>query len=308
MDSKMSALHRLKISEYMPMGVQPSKNHLDRFNQKEFNDHVDVAELFHENTKLHSDSVRPSENESVELFSTDPALEYAQAKLRPEYEGRERIVLPSPGELEADLGDVLERRRSGRSYAGASLSMDELSTLLHHSCGVTAERPVDTGGIDASTVTQEHRSYPSPGALYPVEPYVLVVNGNDDLERGLYYYVPETHELRVLRRTPSTEVTDLFPASGPIEHERAAITLFLTGAFWRAKAKYGPLGHRFVLQESGHLAQNVQLVAQALGLASVPIGGFYADTTDEFLNVNGVDESTVYTVSVGVPDRGDRDD
>jgi nitroreductase len=47
------------------------------------------------------------------------------------------------------------------------------------------------------------------------------------------------------------------------------------------------------------VAQNVLLAATGLELAAVPIGGFYDRRTDEFLDLDGVSESTVYTVAVG---------
>jgi hypothetical protein len=41
------------------------------------------------------------------------------------------------------------------------------------------------------------------------------------------------------------------------------------------------------------------LVATALGLASVPLGGFYDRLTDEVLGLDGVNVSSLYTIAVG---------
>jgi SagB-type dehydrogenase family enzyme len=76
--------------------------------------------------------------------------------------------------------------------------------------------------------------------------------------------------------------------------------------FWRSRFKYGLRGYRFTLLEAGHLVQNVLLSCTALGLAAVPIGGFYDRPVDELLGVDGVNESVVYAVSLGRPSTAER--
>ena len=63
-------------------------------------------------------------------------------------------------------------------------------------------------------------------------------------------------------------------------------------------------GYRFALLEAGHVVQNLLLTATALGLGAVPLGGYYDRLTDEFLGLDGVNESTLYTVAVGRPADG----
>jgi SagB-type dehydrogenase family enzyme len=43
----------------------------------------------------------------------------------------------------------------------------------------------------------------------------------------------------------------------------------------RVTEKYGPRGLRFLLLEAGHLLQNLCLMSTSLGLATVPLGGFF---------------------------------
>jgi SagB-type dehydrogenase family enzyme len=73
----------------------------------------------------------------------------------------------------------------------------------------------------------------------------------------------------------------------------------VAAVFGRTRFKYGLRGYRFALLEAGHVAQNVVLTATALGLAAVPLGGFYDRPTDEFLGLDGVNESTLYTIALG---------
>ena len=80
-----------------------------------------------------------------------------------------------------------------------------------------------------------------------------------------------------------------------------AALLLVAAVFGRTRFKYGLRGYRFALLEAGHVGQNVLLAATALGLAAVPLGGYYDRRTDEFLGLDGVNESTLYTVAVGCP-------
>jgi SagB-type dehydrogenase family enzyme len=77
------------------------------------------------------------------------------------------------------------------------------------------------------------------------------------------------------------------------------VLILVAAIFGRARFKYGLRGYRFALLEAGHVAQNLLLAAAALGLAAVPLGAFYDRRTDEFLRLDGVNESTLYTVALG---------
>ena len=70
--------------------------------------------------------------------------------------------------------------------------------------------------------------------------------------------------------------------------------IFVAAVFGRTRFKYGVRGYRFALLEAGHVGQNVLLAATALGLGAVPLGGYYDRLTDEFLGLDGVNESTLY--------------
>jgi len=54
-----------------------------------------------------------------------------------------------------------------------------------------------------------------------------------------------------------------------------ALLWILVGDGVRVQAKYGVRGLRFLLLEAGHLMQNLCLLSTSLGLATVPLGGFF---------------------------------
>jgi SagB-type dehydrogenase family enzyme len=304
MDVHIDRLRQLRSQAFAPTSVEPAQTHFDSFSHKEFDD-GSLAERFHENTK-HTDVRGFTLGPSAAMFTEDPSLEYAQARLEPEYGDRELLSLPDPGSLDRSLDATLANRRSQRAHAGTGISRQELSTLLGRTAGVTEERPLTD---DEREESKSFRAYASAGGLYPIESYLAVINDGPDLEAGLYYYVPEKHALRVLERDEETRerIPELFSLSTDVYDPRdSAIALFLTGALWRVMAKYGPRGYRFVLQESGHLCQNVLLAAAAMDLAAVPLAGFYDDAVNEYLDVNGVDETAVYAIGIGDPAGGEQ--
>jgi SagB-type dehydrogenase family enzyme len=51
--------------------------------------------------------------------------------------------------------------------------------------------------------------------------------------------------------------------------------------------------------DAGHIAQNLQLAATALGLGCCTIGAFYDEENNEVLEVDGEEETTIYLAAVG---------
>src|SRR2546425_1080392 len=78
---------------------------------------------------------------------------------------------------------ALGGRRSGREFASAPLTVEELSQLLLLGCGV-ADRPS----------ALPHRSAPSAGGLYAVRVSVLAI-AVEGLDPGVYRYLPLHHRL-----------------------------------------------------------------------------------------------------------------
>ena len=298
MEFDTDRVRSLMTYRYDPGKTSPSPkyHHLEDFRDKEFRQD-DVAELFHENTKYTENSHR-SDLSTITLFVTDETMQLVQSERRDDYPGRETVDLPEPEpELGVDLGAVLSRRRSVRAYDGEPISRQELSTLLGHALGTNG--PLTPDGPKVG------RTYPSGGGLYPVETYLAVINGGPELDAGLYYYVPEEHALRMLDGDVTEEIVEAFEPPGEMYPEDSAVCFLFTAAFWRTYAKYGPRGYRFILQESGHMCQNVQLVADAMGYGSVPLGAVHEDEINDLLSLDGVDEGLVYTAFVGSP-RPDR--
>lgn len=256
----------------------------------------DVAELFHENTKQQP-GIDPRLNQSVSVFGESP-LDYVQANLTPDYRGHEAISLPPPpNQPYHPTLQTIRTRRTPRGFIDDEVSTETISMLLSMAFGIT-------GRVIIGDESKPLRAYPSAGGLYPVEVY-LVIRAGTDIRPGAYYYAPDPHHLRRLKDFHAESFFDCFVDAPTISV--ASMIVVLTGAFWRSKAKYGPRGYRYILQESGHMAANLGLAAETLGLATIPLGGYYDQPLNQWLELDGVDEAVVYPVAIGSPESGGSD-
>jgi len=248
-----------------------------------------LAELYHQGSKYHR-----------ALMVREP-LDAGAALALPRRTNPRGTPLPPPSpDLALSLGQALRRRRSIRHFKPERLSLQGLADLAFHAAGVTAEVQFEQGG---KSWPRALRTYPSGGALYPVELFILPQHV-EGMEGGAFCYSPPTHSLVPVVTAPAvaTAVGQAMAApTSVVSLEHAQAVLVLVGAFAVAEAKYGRRGYRFVVQESGHLAQNVLLSAAALGLGAVPLGAFYDDEVNRLLGLNGVRESALYVIPVGVP-------
>jgi SagB-type dehydrogenase family enzyme len=249
----------------------------------------DPAETYHEASKLYPSTVARQVAGSSRL-SVTPELQVSATRAVRRNLHRRALVLPPPLAPAVTLAQALGARRSERGFASGDITFRELATVLHAGYGVT--RPA---GRDEP---QPLRAVPSGGGLYPLEVYAMLARV-EDAEPGLYHLDPLRPALEVLSLGASPLAVLKEAAVYPEIVEGCAATLLITGMFWRSRFKYGLRGYRFTLLEAGHLVQNVLLMCVALGLAAVPLGGFYDRPVDELLGADGVNESVLYCVCLG---------
>ena len=68
--------------------------------------------------------------------------------------------------------------------------------------------------------------------------------------------------------------------------------------------KYGERGYRVLLLDAGHVAQNILLVATALGIGACTVAGFHDDALAHELGVDAQEEPVLYTLTLGHPSSG----
>ncbi|MEN2999145.1 MAG: SagB/ThcOx family dehydrogenase [Acidilobaceae archaeon] len=215
-------------------------------------------------------------------------LPYVHSGYYKSYPGARKVKLPPPPKVSGkDLFEVILSRRSRRRYAQLPLSPAELSALLYYSIGITGR--AWWGG--------PKRAYPSSGALQPVEGYVSarLVEG---VEPGIYHYNPAEMVLEELRRGDHSK--EVMKAAIGQEHVgSAAAVIMMTVVYGRTASKYGLRGYKFAHLDAGFAGQNVYLVAEALGLATVAIGGFYDELVCELLDIDCEEEMPAVLFAVG---------
>lgn len=193
----------------------------------------------------------------------------------------EAIKLPEPNlEGEMSLEESIQSRRSRRAFSDESLSLEELGQILWAAQGVTDG---ETG----------HRAAPSAHALYPFELYVSIRNV-ESVPAGLYLYQSANHSVQALQLSEELLLED---QQGSVIN--APATLIYSAIYSRAEESFDPeAAVKVTLQESGHIAQNVYLQAETLGLATVVVGGFDPVATAEELQLPA-NEDIVYLQAFG---------
>jgi SagB-type dehydrogenase family enzyme len=257
-------------------------------------DPFDPAECYHEASKVSPTQIGRQVAGAARLEAT-PDLQLSMTR------AVRRLPLPTqalpPGRRPSmALWDAISQRRSCRQFGAEPVTVRDLAALLFAAYGITHALESDDGRNALPL-----RAVPSGGALYPLELYVAAVRV-DGLGPGLFHFDPLERVLAVAQEAVSAD--DVSPLSTyPEIVAAAAAVIFVAAVFGRTRFKYGVRGYRFALLEAGHVGQNVLLAATALGLGAVPLGGYYDRLTDEFLGLDGVNESTLYSIAVGAMPR-----
>jgi SagB-type dehydrogenase family enzyme len=248
---------------------------------------VDPTEDYHEASRMYPGVIDPLVVGAARLEqSVDMRISASRSVKR--HAHRPFLPLPAGGLGRASLGDALDARRSIRVFGERPLRLDELGSILQAAYGITGK----LGGTP-----QTLRSAPSGGGLYPLELYV-VTRHVEGLDAALHHFDPLRQGLELLRPVGAGDELDSLSPYGELLGSSAAFVA-VTAMFWRSRFKYGARAYRFTLLEAGHLAQNLLLAVAALGLAAVPLGGFYDRRLDAFLGVDGLYEASVYLLPVG---------
>jgi SagB-type dehydrogenase family enzyme len=245
----------------------------------------DETESYHEASRAYPGIIDPTVR-GARLLESSEEMRASTTRSTKRYSHAPILDLPSPSLGAATLADALAARRSARSYGVAPLTLQQLGTLLGSSYGVS-------GRLRGQQQTL--RTAPSAGALYPLELYVAAQRV-DGLDVSLLHYDPLRHVLELLRPLDSAELGGLTPY-GDVVHQSAAL-IVVAAMFWRSRFKYGARAYRFTLLEAGHVGQNLSLAAAALGLATVPLGGFYDRGVDSLLGIDGIHEAAIYLFPV----------
>ncbi|APR78776.1 TOMM biosynthesis dehydrogenase protein B [Minicystis rosea] len=242
---------------------------------------TDLARLYH----LSSSNVRAR---SIETGVTEDDKPLCHRT----FPGAPRTALPGRDfEVDVPFREVLARRRSVRRFARGPLPLAALGRLLYASHGVWGRRRTEGLGL-------WERPAPSAGGLHPIEIYVATQDV-EGLADGVHHYDARAHELEEVRGGRVHEQLVELTLEQDMLRD-ANVVCVITAVRERTMFKYGQRGYRYLFLDAGHVGQNLYLVATALGLGPVGIGGFLDAEVNEMCRLPAGEEA-IYLVGVGRP-------
>lgn len=242
---------------------------------------TDFSKIFHKFSKT------PSKSQAHAPLKYEDYLEEWKITYYKSYPRLSGVDL-TDDPIRADFFDLIKKRKSRRDFSDSPISKKELSLLLKYSCG-------DIGPLHYG---RHRRAQPSGGARFPIEVYPIVFRESEDLKTGLYHYNVKDHKLDVLwdREFSDEEIDEFFNYDWV---KNAAVAIIMTAVFWRNQNKYGERGYRMILQESGHIGQNIYLISEALGLKCCALAGTRDENLEKLIDIDGITESVVYALAIG---------
>jgi SagB-type dehydrogenase family enzyme len=247
---------------------------------------------FHETTRLYR-RASAQFRRSVQFFNRSEAGVLAVTRGGKTYPNGRSLSFPEPQTLTSTLTEALQNRRSTRDFCDKTISKEEIFTLLCHALGSNRSMPSAT----SAEAIFRLRPYPAAGALFAVEFYPVFLRV-EDASRAVTHFNPSSMTATLVRSAVAD--AELAAALGDTPALRsAALVIVQTIVMKRITQKYRERGYRFALLEAGLAAQNICLVASAMGLGSLVWGGFFDRTLDELIQVHGLEETSVNAIFVG---------
>ncbi len=203
-----------------------------------------------------------------------------------------RVELPSQDSWSnikpVDLITAIRNRRSHRVFQPDSLSLEELSFLLWATQGI--RKTVDHGTA--------YRTVPSAGCRHSFETYLCVLNV-DELEQGIYRYLPLEHQLLFEHHENNLEESIVEAALDQPFFQKAPVTFIWTALPVRMEWRYDIAAHKVIALDAGHVCQNLYLACEAISAGTCAVAAYNQDLIDKLLRVDGDDEFTIYMAPVG---------
>lgn len=200
-----------------------------------------------------------------------------------------QIELPTPDRSNTpSLDAIIKQRQSVREFS--SDSPLPLTTLTRVLDGIA----ITTRGSEVEW--DSRRGYPSAGARYPTEAYIIPLHV-EGLERRVHHYNVRHNRLEKLWSVDDMALRSCFPLD--TWWESADMLIVLTSFHKRSAVKYGERAYRFCLLEAGHAAQNLSLFSAAAGLGACAYGGFCEEPLMRLLDIHPNDEVPVHTLFLG---------
>ncbi len=185
------------------------------------------------------------------------------------------------------LSEAIRNRESRRKYTGEAVDLTELSFLLWSVQGIR----YIAGG-------HGFRNVPSAGCRHALETYLAVFNV-ENLDPGIYRYLPLTHELVMEFAEENLREKIIKASFDQFFTGNSAVMFIWTAIPYRMEWRYGLDSHKVIAMDAGHVGQNLYLACEAIGAGTCAIGAYDQEYFDELLQLDGEEEFVIYAAPVG---------
>lgn len=234
--------------------------------------HLQTAEELRELDTHKDSSLWPAEWKRIEFKS---------------YPRMPQLALDPSEKSLGEISELIKKRKSSHEFEATPITLQEISLLLKYGAGLTEN-------ID--TPEKSRRSYPSGGARYPLEFY-LVLEKVTGIEDGIYHYNVKDHSLeKLLGAEYLPEIRKSF--STPWIRQ-APVVCIVTSVWERNFMKYRDFGYRLILLEAGHASQNFQLISTALSIKCSSVASFYVSKAARTLDLDPLVEAPIHALVFG---------
>jgi SagB-type dehydrogenase family enzyme len=210
-----------------------------------------------------------------------PDINYKHYVRFPHYFLKRKFKLNNESQI---LLKILKQRRSKRKFKDSSITIDQLNYILTTSLGINEFK-------------NYYRAYPSGGALYPVECYLLIHRKIGPLETGVYHYNFYLNCLELINKNVDIKTPNLIFSNNAFENSQFYI--IFTGIPNRTVWKYGVKTLAFMYIEAGHMAQNIYLASATQKIGCCSLGGFIDNNIIKTLKIRKDFEYPLYALALG---------
>jgi len=178
-------------------------------------------------------------------------------------------------EESAGLGETILRRGSSRAFAQQAITAEELATIM--------------------AASSEHPQADFP----PLTDTYLVVNADDGMKSGAYYYNRHAHAFELLKVGNFRGEAGYLCLEQPLGMDCSAPVVYLAD-LERALGALGNRGYGDAHLEAGILGGRAYLAAYSLGRGATGLT-FYDDDTTKFFEPHAAGKSPLLMVALGIP-------
>ena len=201
------------------------------------------------------------------------------------------------------LYNAISERKSRRSYAQQTLSLQTLSFLLWATQGVREVVPGYFRYIKDGSGKNYLRTVATGGCVNAYDTYLAILNV-EGISKGIWRYLPLEHALvmeREIHDLPN-QMSMIFTNGSQNQSYTSlgGVVFFWCCTPYRGEWRYKETAHRLMLIDVGHISEQLYLAAEALCCSCCAIGAFQQKETDQLLGLDGEDQFTVPCSAIGV--------